>query len=155
MKTIPAIIVNITRDYMVENLSKLLQMESNWTEIDEKSWNENNFLLDLPYKWELSFAAEDGGEILGYLIGSKSENTTRVNKIAVRREYRKNHVGTSLMRKFEVACLERGLYDVEFKALVDNTPAHNFYTSLGYEKQPLPVKGTDGKMRYVYRKRLK
>jgi ribosomal protein S18 acetylase RimI-like enzyme len=157
MKTIHVSLIGITQDYMSDNLSKLLEIESNWTDIGEQPWNENNFLLDLPYKWELSFAAEDRGEILGYVIGSKiAENTARVNKIVVGREYRKNHIGTSLIRRFETACLERGLYDVDLKAIVGNDAANNFYLRLGYEKQPgLPVEGTDGKMRYVYRKRLK
>jgi ribosomal protein S18 acetylase RimI-like enzyme len=142
---------------MTSNLSKLLEMESNWTDIGELPWNENNFLLDLPFKWELSFAVEDEDEILGYLIGSKIEkNTARVNKIVVGREYRKNHIGSSLMKTFEAACLEIGLYNLDFKAIVDNDAANNFYLRLGYEKQAgLPVKGTDGKFRWIYRKRLK
>jgi ribosomal protein S18 acetylase RimI-like enzyme len=149
-------IVNITRDYLSRNLDKFHALESNWTEIGEQPWNESNFLLELPYKWELSFAVENKGEIFGYLIGSEiAANTARVNKIIVGREYRKNNVGTILMKRFETACFEKGLYDVDLKAIVDNKAANNFYLRLGYKRQPQPVKGIDGLFRYVYKKRLK
>jgi ribosomal protein S18 acetylase RimI-like enzyme len=155
MKTIHVSLIGITQNYMINNLSKLLEIESNWTEIGEQPWNESNFLLDLPFKWELSFVAEDEGEILGYIIGSRSQNTAKINKIVVRREYRKCHIGTGLIKRFEDACLERKLYDVELKALVDNASTNNFYTNLGYQQTGSIVRGTDGKDRYAYRKRLK
>ena len=147
-------IVKITRNYMIKNLDKFFAIESNWTDLGEKPWKKENFLLDLPLKWELSFAAEKGNSIIGYIIGSKYDSEiSRVNKIMVVSRYRRCGIGKQLMEKYFAACLKKGMKKSELKALVENDAANRFYVRLGYQKIG-KEKGTDNKIRNVYKKVL-
>jgi ribosomal protein S18 acetylase RimI-like enzyme len=117
-------------------------------------WDQSSFLLDLPEKWNLSFAIEYKPHIVGYIIGSRAADMrAKVNKIVVDREYRRQGFGKQLMTRFEEECSRYGIYEVELKALVENRLANDFYAELGY--QPLgSVEGTDAKTRNIYYKRL-
>lgn len=147
-------IVNITRDYMVKNLDKLFAIELNWTDIGEEPWKKENFLLDLPLKWELSFAAENGDSIIGYLIGSEyTPKVSRVHKIVVDYLYRGHGIGKQLMEQYFGACLEKDIKYSQLKVFPENKPANEFYIKLGYQKTG-EEKGVDNLLRYVYEKKL-
>ena len=145
----------ITREYMSRNLDRFHAMEFNWTNVGEMPWDESGFLLDLPRKWNLSFAVECKPRIVGYIIGSRANDMrAKVNKIVVDREYRRQGFGRQLMERFEEECSNNGIYEVELKALIENRSANGFYAELGYQAVG-SVEGTDGKTRNVYYKRLK
>jgi len=145
----------ITREYMNRNLDRFHAMEFNWTNVGEMPWDESSFLLDLPLKWNLSFAVEYKPCIVGYIIGSRANDMqAKVNKIVVDSEYRRQGFGKQLMERFEEECSNNGIYEVELKALVENRSANGFYAELGYQAAG-SVEGTDGKTRNVYYKRLK
>jgi len=57
------------------------------------------------------------------------------------------------MEKYFAACLKKGMKKSELKALVENDAANRFYVQLGYQKIG-KVKGTDNKIRNVYKKIL-
>lgn len=144
----------ITEEYLAKNISKFFSLEDNWTGIGEQPWDENKFLHELPKKWSLSFALARGDAIMGYIIGSQAgENTAKVNKILVDKQYRKSGFGKILLWVFEEECLKNGITEVELKALRYNRQANGFYLNQGYVPAKM-VKGTDGKMRKVYRKKL-
>lgn len=147
-------IQRITRKYMRRNLDSFYLLENNWTDIGEQSWDKDNFFMNLPGKWDLSFAAEDNDSVVGYITGSRvNKKRAAVNKILVDQGKRSKGLGRQLIRRFEEECRKRGVFEVELKALVENEPANRFYIQLGY-RQTGSVEGTDGKMRFVYEKRL-
>jgi ribosomal protein S18 acetylase RimI-like enzyme len=149
-------IINITRDYYIRNRDRFFELENNWSETGQPSWNDENFLLELPLKWELSFAIEYGGSIITYIVGSQDSNNkslSKVNKIVVDSAYQRRGIGRKLMEKYFEASVERGMKEFELKAMVDYAPANELYISLGYQLVGT-VKGTDEKFRNVYRKRL-
>ncbi len=148
----------ITRGYLEANLERFFAIESNWTELGEEAWTEDNFLLELPLKWDLSFLCKDGdGEsIIGYVIGSCSKDDpsiSQVNKIIVDNSYRGMGIGTKLMDLYTQACLKRGIKYSQLKALTNNNKANTFYDRLGYY-QIDTVKGTDDLVRHFYEKKL-
>ncbi|NOQ38622.1 GNAT family N-acetyltransferase [archaeon] len=151
----------ITRNCMLKTLDLFLALESIWTDLGEKEWTEDNFLLDLPLKWNLSFMCKNRSDesIIGYIIASQKPGTqngaiSNVNKIIVDNAYRGNGVGKHLMELYTQACLEQGLKKSQLKALVDNKDANTFYKKLGYNIIDT-VKGTDDLTRYLYEKRLR
>jgi ribosomal protein S18 acetylase RimI-like enzyme len=147
--------VTITRAYIGENMGEFSSIEFNWSDIGEIPWDESNFLLELPRKWDLSFAVEHEAHIIAYIIGSQwNTNVARVNKIVVDRGHRRESLGRQLMERFEQVCRDEGIYMVELKALADNPSANSFYRNLGYQPTG-SIKGTDGSMRNVYLKSLK
>ncbi|MGC9310394.1 MAG: GNAT family N-acetyltransferase [Candidatus Aenigmatarchaeota archaeon] len=145
-------LVQITKKYLLKNLDSFFALERNWTVLGEDAWNRENFLMELPLKWRLSFAAEADGKIIGYLIGSKfDEKTSRVNKILVDSKHRKMGVGRKLMERYFEACRREGIERLELKALVENAAANRLYVGLGYKKAGL-AEGDDGRVRLVYEK---
>lgn len=146
--------VRITKEYLSENLEDFLAIENNWTDLGEAAWSKDNFLLELPLKWNLSFAAEKKGIIVGYILGSMLEhNISRVNKIVVDYNHRKSGIGKKLIELYFEACIREKIKKLELKALIENEAANNFYVKHGYQKVG-SVRGTDGLMRIVYEKIL-
>ncbi|WP_370273570.1 GNAT family N-acetyltransferase [Methanosarcina sp. MSH10X1] len=66
-----------------------------------EKWSLNNFSLDLPDKWELSFTAYVEGKAVGYMICSKKENNTHIHRIAICKEYQRMNIGNNLIRTLE------------------------------------------------------
>jgi ribosomal protein S18 acetylase RimI-like enzyme len=148
-------IERISKAYMHNNMTEFCSIEFNWADIGERPWNESNFLLELPRKWDLSFAIKHGKRVVGYIIGSKeSDKRAKVNKIVVDKSYRRKGLGRKLIHNFEKSCLATGLCEVELKALTENLMANKFYVELGYELSGC-IEGSDRKIRNVYFKRLK
>jgi ribosomal-protein-alanine N-acetyltransferase len=146
--------VNLTREYFQEHKEDFFAIEHNWTELGETPWSEENFLMEVPLKWKLSFAADINGRLAGYVIGSKFDKTTsRVNKILVDISHRKKGIAKRLMELYFEACLREGIRRLELKALVENKAANKLYESLGYKKIGF-ARGSDGQMRAVYEKIL-
>lgn len=140
-------IKNIEKEKLNRLLPELFTLEHNWTEIGEKPWSQENFSIDLTGKWELSIYALYNNKIIGYIIGSISKNTARLNKILVDKSMRGNGIATQLWNEFLKRCKEK-VNKIEFKALVDNTAAVTFYKKnkclfYGIEK------GDDGKLRHL------
>ncbi len=147
-------IIKITREYLIKNMDKFFAIEKNWRDIGEESWREENFLFELSLKWELSFAAEKEGLIIGYLIGSKhTDKISRVNKLVVDSQHHNCGIGKKLINQYFAVCLEKGIEKSELKALIENIPANKFYAKIGYRYID-SVAGTDGKKRFVYEKKL-
>jgi ribosomal protein S18 acetylase RimI-like enzyme len=145
----------ITTAYMNRNLKLFHSIESNWTEVGERPWDETSFVLNLPRKWDLSFTIRCNEQVVGYIIGSQeTERRAKVNKILVDKPYRDKGFGRKLICKFEKQCLAYGLNEIELKALVENVAANRFYEGLGYELAGT-IEGLDGKKRNIYIKRLK
>lgn len=144
----------ISKDYMTANINRFHELESNWTSIGERPWNNDNYFMELPRKWELSFTIGDEKLFDGYIIGSQvNENRAKVNKILLDKDSRRKGFGRKLLRRFENECRIRGVQQVELKAMVDNNAANNFYESLGYRSIDSAI-GTDGRLRVVYEKSL-
>jgi len=151
----------ITRSCMLKTLDLFLALESIWTDLGEKKWTENNFLLDLPLKWNLSFMCENRSDksMIGYVIASQKPGAqngalSNVNKIIVDNAYRGQGIGKHLIALYTQASLEQGLKKSQLKALVDNKDANTFYKKLGYDIIDT-VNGTDDLTRYLYEKCLR
>jgi ribosomal protein S18 acetylase RimI-like enzyme len=147
-------LVQITKEYMVSNIARFLSIESNWTDLGENPWNVKSYLLELPRKWDFSFAIECKERVVAYIIGSKESNQrAKVNKIVVDRAYRRKGFGQELILRFEKECSNSGVHEVELKALIENKSANKFYAKLGYRLTG-SVAGSDGKIRNTFIKRL-
>jgi len=126
-------IINLTKDYAIEKANEILALEHNWTEIGDESWNIDNLLYELPMKWELSYAALNEEEIVGYQIGSLKEENAFLNKIIVDGNRRGIGIGRKLLRVFLDKCLYKNIERIKFRVRTDN-PALRFYDGLGFER---------------------
>lgn len=131
-----------------EDISDLIQLEENWKSIGEEPWTKEHFVKELPGKWELSIKAAYDKKIVGYIIGSIEGKNAKLNKILVDRSYRGHGIGKKLWDEFLSRAIEKNLNVIEFKALIENESAINFYKKNrcifhGYEI------GKDNKVRHL------
>ena len=144
----------ISRDYMQNNMQAFEALEHNWTALGERAWDENNFMYELDGKWDLSLRVHDGKNLVGYLIGAKvDDKRAAIKKILVDSSVSGEGFGHKLITRFEQLCKEQGYSEIEFKALVENDRANEFYQGHGYSPVE-QVLGDDGLMRHFYVKDL-
>ena len=93
-------IEKLTQLNMNRYIDELLVIDRDLNGVLEK-WDLNNFSLELPDKWELSFLAHVEGKVVGYMICSKKENTTHIHRIAVCKECQRMNAGNSLIETLE------------------------------------------------------
>ncbi len=138
----------ITKENLPEIMPQLLNLEYNWTGIGDTAWVQENFEKDLPGKWELSKCILVDGKLAGYLIGSVDGKIGRLNKIIVDTSIRGKGLGDKLWLEFLNDCRKKGLERAEFKVLIDNGVAINFYRRRGCLLGNAGVTGSDSKSRY-------
>lgn len=149
-------IIPITQEYIVGHLNDFFRLEHNWIELGEDAWTRENYLLDLPGKWRLSYAAEVDNLLVGYIIGSAAKDcptSSNINKIVVDTLYRRKNIGKRLLVEYIQACLRDGIIRSELKALPDNLSANLLYLNTGYKKMGA-ARGKDNRLRYIYEKKL-
>jgi perosamine synthetase len=140
-------IKRINKEKVAGLLPDLLSLEYNWTGINEAAWEQKNFTMDLPSKWELSFYADVHGKIAGYMIGSVDQGIGKLNKMVVDRNFRKLGIATALWKAFASKCKAKNIGKIKFRALVNNTPAVKFYQKMGAVINGT-TKGSDGRLRH-------
>ncbi len=138
----------ITKENLSGIMPQLLSLEHNWVGIGDTAWVQENFEKDLPGKWELSKCILVDGKLAGYLIGSVDGKIGRLNKILVDTSIRGKGLGDKLWSEFLNDCRKKGLERAEFKVLIDNEVAMNFYKRRGCLLGSAGVVGSDGKSRY-------
>lgn len=99
------------------------------------SWQEENFLKDLPSKWFYSMAAELKGEIVGFSINSaKDNNIVYTHLIVVDSNYRGECLGSSLMSALISRARKHGMKELRLRCPAENTSAARFYNKMGFKK---------------------
>ena len=99
-------------------------------------WKEENFLMDLPGKWDYSLVARNKGKIVGFSINSlKKNNVVYVHFIFVVELYKKKRIGTNLVKSLIAKARRNGINSVRLRCPTENKPAVNFYKSNGFEIQ--------------------
>lgn len=121
----------------------LLSVDRNLNGILEK-WDLNNFLLELPDKWKLSFFVEVEGKVVAYMICSKKENATHIHRLAVCKEFQGLNIGHNLIRSLEN--LIRTDESITLKVKKLNRIAIRFYEKNGF------VSYGEEDNKYLYRK---
>tara|TARA_B100001123_G_C15344974_1_gene1036569 strand:- start:4788 stop:5264 length:477 start_codon:yes stop_codon:yes gene_type:complete len=138
------------------SLDRFFELEIEWTNTGQPAWSKEQFLRELPLKWQLSFIAVIDCTIVGYLIGSKGTSepqSSRVNKIVIDRRHQRKGIGKLLMECYFEASMRLDLNRCELTAMCEYTPADRLYTSLGYNNIKT-IRGNDGKLRNYYVKIL-
>jgi GNAT superfamily N-acetyltransferase len=90
-------------------------------------WALDNFLLDMPRKWDLSFAAYDGADLLGYAILSEKPPFW-LHHFMLRKDRRNIGLGTSMMRRVLELCPG----PIGLKTAAENDQAIRFYKRFGF-----------------------
>jgi ribosomal-protein-alanine N-acetyltransferase len=80
------------------------------------------------------FVAGEKGFVVGFLAGISENEEARILMLAVRREFRRRGIGTSLMNAFINSCTLNGIKRVYLEVRRSNAGAIGFYKSLGFSE---------------------
>jgi len=97
-------------------------------------WNYENFIYELPGKWEMSFYLEVNDVIIGYCINSIKQNCVWLHHIIISKKYRGIGIGNIMLDELIRRTMEKTQFRrIGLKVGVDNQPAQGFYNKAGFE----------------------
>ena len=96
-------------------------------------WTEEDVRSTVEASYTLCFTAEDGGEIVGYVLTTSIPPEGEIRRIAVRRDKRRQGYGRRLLDVYLTAANERGVHTVFLEVRKQNAPAQALYQSFGFQ----------------------
>ena len=156
----------LTMDFQITEgrSTDIIDISRIWIEvIDYHAKFDNAFILDkegsLNFQLMISAALTDpdqvlyvarkGEEIVGFLYGFtkkysnifKPRLTAHVSDVAIKKEYRRKNIGTSLMHKFENEFARtRKADEISLNVHSQNVEGVNFYNKLGFSNKLITMK---------------
>ena len=95
-------IFKLTKDYLVKNINDFINILK---EIPNEYWSENNFILDLPGKWDYSICITNkSNKLIGYIIASEKNDCVHIHKFMVNENYRNKKIGKTLLDSLISIC---------------------------------------------------
>jgi len=109
-----------------------LQEIDNSTTVKVEEWNCDNFLHDLPEKWNLSRFLFLNDKLIGYLICSKKENSFHIHRFVVSEKYQNKGAGSLLLNALIYSIPKGNLLTLKVKKY--NKNAIQFYEKRNFKK---------------------
>ncbi|MBL4898767.1 MAG: GNAT family N-acetyltransferase [Colwellia sp.] len=98
------------------------------------TWDLDNYLMDLPLKWESSlYAIDEDQNLLGFMIMCKKEKHMHINRIAISVEAQGLGIGTHFINHVNSVAIEQKMDDIIFKVHENNKQSPGWAQSLGYK----------------------
>jgi len=124
------LIKKLNKEYLKSNLVsfiEILKFES------YEYWNEENFLIELPGKFDLSYYLELNDVLVSYVISSiKQSKTAHIHKLMTDNGHRGIGLGKLILKVFEMNCKAQEINTIELSVIKSNEKAVNFYQNNGY-----------------------
>jgi ribosomal protein S18 acetylase RimI-like enzyme len=133
MATANLIFHPVDKNWMKEHWRELSMLSDNepWM-----NWREDQYLCDLPHKWEFSRTVYLGNELVGYMICSMFHGWLWLHRFVVVTEQRRKGFGRRCLKHLESLVAIRGLMGILVKTPKDNVAAINIYIGEGYTRLP-------------------
>lgn len=97
-------------------------------------WNEKNILSEIELPETYFIIAECGETIVGYGSMRCTKETSDINNIAVKSEFRKKGIGKSLLEGLIDESKSRGIDEMFLEVRSSNIPAISLYKSMGFKE---------------------
>ena len=98
-----------------------------------ENWQKDNFLIDLPHKWQLSFICWINNEIIGYaFLSKKCVNEIYIHRFIIKDSYRKQGLGKQFIKYIESKA-DNKTERLALKVNKENINAQRFYMRQGFK----------------------
>ncbi|HRJ30850.1 MAG TPA: GNAT family N-acetyltransferase [Cyclobacteriaceae bacterium] len=118
----------MSKEMLQNNIGQFLEVDR---VIGRDFWAIDNFLIELPRKWQLSFVAFDDDLLVGFLVASEKNASIHIHRLAVRREWQSKGIGEALVRGL-IECMRHERLPITLKVDTLNSRAVSFYARLGF-----------------------
>lgn len=103
------------------------------TESFPKPWSLDTLRQEFEHSLSKMFVCRKGDEVIGYICGWQVAEEIHLLKIAVLSGWRRQGLGSALMKKLLMTAREQGVTSVHLEVRVSNLPAIRFYEKHGFE----------------------
>jgi ribosomal protein S18 acetylase RimI-like enzyme len=104
-------------------------------DLPDDGWREENFLLELPDKWQLSFAAWQLDQPVAYaLLSRKAPDTVHLHRLMVAEAWRGQGLGQCLVKELLQRTSSAGAAYCSLKVERGNGDARRFYRRHGFQE---------------------
>ena len=122
------------KDLTSENISfylkKLMDIEK---QIEWSPWNEENFLKEIPAKWNLSFVYECADKVLGFaILSQKSPGCIHLHRLVVSPESQGTGIGKKMLKEMFLRCQTQRIKFLSLYVPRNNEIAIKFYEAEGF-----------------------
>ncbi|MCD4795124.1 MAG: GNAT family N-acetyltransferase [Bacteroidales bacterium] len=116
-------IIAISKQFLEKNINDFIDILK---DIPHEYWEKENFLAELPLKWNFSYVLLNKDLIDGYIIASKKETKIHIHKFMIKKKLRNLGFGKSLLSHF-IEETTQTFDGISLKVYKDNYKAINFY----------------------------
>jgi len=121
----------ITKEELQKNSDNYLRLINDWKYCD---WNEENFIYELPFKWEFSFSLNSNNEIVGFCIASnKIPEVYYIHLLFISPSVRGNSLGLKLLLYAQEIGIKHNINIIELRCPESNEKALTFYLKNGFK----------------------
>ena len=132
-------ILALTPGQLHEHEAEFLEIGA---DVPGEYWTLDHFVLELPEKWNLSFAIWSDRRPIAYAVLSrKGPNEAHLHHFMVAPEHRKAGLGATMVAEMEDRVRRLGCRWLTLKVAADNAGARRFYARHGYSRA-----GEDGSL---------
>lgn len=120
-------------EYIEQHIQQFLAIAA---DIPKEGWTLENYLYELPGKWQYSLAAvNEHDEVIGFIIASDKAAAIHIHKYAVHPQYRSKGIGLWMLQKLEKGVKATGYKIISLYVDASNAGAIRFYEKQGFELQ--------------------
>ena len=113
-----------------KEMSTILDLFSNF---DELRWTEDQILINLPSKWEVSIGVFDNNQLVAFSFNSVKTDILYIHALFISEEYRSTGLSHKMMTEMNSIMKSLNLNKIGLKVGFRNTQALRFYLSEGFE----------------------
>lgn len=124
------LIKKIDKKYLIAHLGEFLEIVK---DIPNEYWTKENFLSELPGKWDFSFYVSNSFEkLIGYIIVSDKIRCVHIHKLMVHHDFRGKNIGHELLSFLESHLKTANKSHLSLKVSTSNLKAIKFYVREGF-----------------------
>ena len=120
----------INKNYLDNHIETFIQLIQGW---QYSSWNEENFMYELPLKWQFSFGVYENEKLLGFCFASNKLNGVYyIHLIFISSEIRGKSIGKKMIEFAKNIAKQNNINKIELRCPESNTDALTFYKKNGF-----------------------
>jgi len=130
----------VIRDMQEDDISAILEIEQ---ALFAAPWPRQSFIDEIRKKYAFSKVAVLEGKVMGYICADYVLHESRILKLAVHEDFRRQGIATILMNEIMAELKKKGCVFMYIKVRASNASAQKFYELFGFKVETVRKKYYD------------